>query len=258
VKRGAHAFALALVGVGVGSVGCHNKAAPPPIPSPIELAMVPVPEGTFSMGSAEGDEDERPVHAVHVAGFAIQKTETRVAEYARCEAAGACTKTPEMPYCNEWEKDRAAHPMNCVTFAQATAFCAWAQARLPSEAEWEYAARGANGGKYPWGNAGPDATCLCWDGHKSDLGLGKRRSTCEAGSHPAGASPFGVLDLAGNVWEWTSDLYSRDYQSARIDVKRVVRGGTWYSYDPADVRATLRFREREDKADYGVGFRCVR
>jgi formylglycine-generating enzyme required for sulfatase activity len=253
VRRAGLLLPLAMAGA-----GCHDKPVIPAAQAPIELAMISIPAGTVSMGSTDGDDDERPVHDVAVAAFAMQKTEASVSEYARCEAAGACTKTPQEAYCNEGEKAREAHPINCVTYAQATAFCAWAKARLPTEAEWEYAARAATRRKYPWGDAAPDAQLLCWDGRKSDLGVGKRRSTCETGAHPAGASPFGVLDLAGNVWEWTSDLYSRDYNSPRVGPKRVVRGGTWYSYDPADVRATLRFREREDKPDYGVGFRCAR
>jgi formylglycine-generating enzyme required for sulfatase activity len=237
---------------------CHAKVDPlASEPSPIDLAMTAIPEGAFQMGSSDGDPDERPAHEVRMPSFRIGRTDVTVAEYGKCEAAGACTKTPAKPYCNEHEAGREAHPINCVTWAQASAFCAWARARLPTEAEWEYAARGGDRRRYPWGGDAP-AKQLCWDGRESELGLGKRRSTCAADAHPDGAGPFGTLDLAGNVWQWTSDLYSRDYASPRTGPKRVVRGGTWYSYDPSDVRATLRFQIREDKEDYGVGVRCAR
>jgi len=248
---------IAVVAVIACCAGCHAKSEPPPSPSPIALIMTPVPDGTFMMGSVDGDSDERPVHDVHVAAFTIERTDVTVAEYRKCEAAGACTKTPAKPYCNEHLPSRDAHPINCVTWAQAGAFCAWAKARLPTETEWEYAAHGPDRRRYPWGNDEPAAQ-LCWDGPASDLGQGKRRGTCAADMHPASASPFGALDLAGNVWQWTSDLYSLDYASPRTGPKRVVRGGTWYSYDSGDVRTTLRFQMREDKEDYGVGMRCVR
>jgi formylglycine-generating enzyme required for sulfatase activity len=224
---------------------------------PIDLKMVAIPEGRFAMGSENGDRDERPVHDVNVAPFWMQRTLVTVAEYRECEAKGACSKTPEKPYCNEHVEGRDEHPMNCVTWSQATSFCAWAGARLPTEAEWEYAARGRDGRRYPWGNDRP-AKQLCWDGATSDLGMMKRRGTCEVATHPSGASPFGVLDMAGNLWEWTSDLASADYDSSRSGPKRIVRGGTWYGYDAQDVRSTLRFREREGIEDYGTGFRCAR
>lgn len=237
--------------------GCHDKSVTPTAPCPVDLGMTPIPEGTFMMGSVDGDSDERPVHDLHIQPFALARTDVTVAQYRACEAAGACTKTPVKPYCNEHEPAHEMHPINCVTWAQATAFCTWAQARLPTEAEWEYAAHGGERRRYPWGDQTPTKQ-LCWDGPASELGLGKRRSTCPVDAHPAGAGPFGTLDLAGNVWQWTSDLYSRDYASPRTGPKRVVRGGTWYAYDPSDVRTTLRFQVREDKEDYGIGVRCAR
>jgi formylglycine-generating enzyme required for sulfatase activity len=248
---------FAVVAVIVECASCHAKSEPTPTPSPIDLPMSAIPEGTFLMGSMDGDSDERPVHDVHVSAFTIERTDVTVADYEKCEAAGACTKTPTNPYCNEHIASREAHPINCITWAQANAFCAWAKARLPTETEWEYAAHGAERRRYPWGNDDP-AKQLCWDGPGSDLGKGRRKSTCPADAHPGSASPFGALDLAGNVWQWTSDLYSTDYAAPRAGPKRVVRGGTWYSYDAEDVRTTLRFQMREDKEDYGVGARCAR
>jgi formylglycine-generating enzyme required for sulfatase activity len=189
--------------------------------------------------------------------FHMQRTLVSVAEYRACEATGACNPTAEKSFCNEHIRGREAHPLNCATWLQARTFCAWARARLPTEAEWEYAARGTDGRRYPWGNDVP-ARQLCWDGEASDLGRMQRRSTCSVEAHPSGASPFGLLDMAGNLWQWTSDLESEGYGERRDGPKRIVRGGTWYGYDAKDVRATLRFRERETIADYGTGFRCAR
>ena len=135
----------------------------------------------------------------------MERTLATVKEYRACEGAGACTPTPDKPYCNEHIAARDNHPINCVTWAQANAFCGWMGARLPTEEEWEYAARGTDGRRYPWGDDAP-AKQLCWDGATSDLGMMKRRGTCPVGAHPTGASPFGLLDMAGNVWEWSSDL----------------------------------------------------
>lgn len=218
--------------------------------------MVAIPEGTFAMGSKKGDDDERPVHDEHLLAFHLQRTEVTVDQYRQCVTAGACSATPVKPNCNELTAGRGAHPINCVTWTQATAFCAWAGARLPTEREWEYAARGSEGRVYPWGDARPGGQ-LCWDGPGNDVGLGKRRSTCAAGAYPAGASPFGVMDLAGNVWEWTADLYTDAYDVPPASTLRVTRGGTWFGYDSRDVRSTLRFRVRPDAENYGIGFRCA-
>ena len=136
-----------------------TRAAPHPSPEAYRIAldMVPVKGGTFAMGSLDGDEDERPVHDEHVAAFTIGRTEVTVAEYRKCIDSGACSATPVKADCNVSIEGRAAHPINCVTWDQASAFCAWAGGRLPSEREWEYAARGTDNRAYPWGLAKPSA-----------------------------------------------------------------------------------------------------
>jgi formylglycine-generating enzyme required for sulfatase activity len=216
---------------------------------------VAVPEGTFAMGSNDGDEDERPIHRAHVAAFAIDRTEVTVGAYRGCVAGGACTAAGTGRYCNGAGKDE--HPANCVSWDQARVYCAWKGGRLPSEAEWEFAARGADGRAYPWGNDAPRAQ-LCWDGDGSELGRGRRLGTCAVGAHPAGKSPFGAEDLAGNVWEWTADLYTESYTAAPGDALRVARGGTWFGFDAKDVRAAVRYRAIATTQSYGIGFRCVR
>jgi formylglycine-generating enzyme required for sulfatase activity len=216
------------------------------------LDMVDVPAGRFTMGASDGEDDERPVRTESVDGFSIGRTETTVADYRRCEAAHACTPTAPKANCNEGVPGREKHPINCVTAMQAAAFCAWAGARLPTEREWEYAGRGTDGRRYPWGNAAPNNQ-LCWDGVGSDRGRGKRTSTCPVGSYTGGASPFGALDMAGNVWEWTSDV-STDHS----DVVQMTRGGTWFTYDALDVRMPLRMRVYPGAKNFGIGFRCAR
>ena len=219
-------------------------------------SVVAIPAGGFLMGSTHGDEDETPVHRVQLDAFAIQRTEVTVSAYRACVAAGACSATGGEPYCNAGRARSEDHPINCVDWDQARAYCAWVGMRLPSEAEWEYAARGTDGRTYPWGESSPMSQ-LCWDGPGSELGLGRRRGTCAVGTHPAGRSAFGVDDMAGNVWEWTSGAYSPAYDQPPTQF-RVVRGGTWFGYDRHDVRSSLRFRVDAKARDYGIGFRCAR
>ena len=231
---------------------------PPPPLSDVNSSMIAIPPGGFAMGSDSGDEDERPVHYVNVAAFAIDRTEVTVRAYRRCMVHGACSPTASGGYCNLERPplgSAAALPINCVDWNQAVAFCAFRNARLPTEAEWEYAARGDDGRTYPWGDAKPSGQ-VCWDGVGSDLGAGRRRGTCTVGSHPAGQSAFGLEDMAGNVWEWTNSFYSAGYDKPPAS-HRVVRGGTWFGYARADLRSSLRFRLPGETRDYGVGFRCA-
>ncbi len=219
-------------------------------------SLIGIPAGEFLMGSTHGDDDERPVHRMDLAAFAIDRTEVTTGAYRECIAAGSCTPAGHDPYCNAARAKSDDQPINCVDWDQARTYCAWRGMRLPTEAEWEYAARGTDGRTYPWGNSRPSSQ-LCWDGPGSDLGRGRRRGTCAVGTHPAGRSAFGVEDMAGNVWEWTADAYSPAYDQPPTDL-RVVRGGTWFGYDRSDVRASLRFRVFSTTSDYGIGFRCVR
>ncbi len=219
--------------------------------------MVSIPAGAFLMGNpdGEGDPDEHPQHRVSVAAFAMDVTEVTVAAYARCVSAGACAAAGSGQYCNAADPGRANHPVNCVDWSQATAYCGWAGKRLPTEEEWEYAARGTDGRKYPWGNAPPGAS-LCWSGEGNDLGRPNRRSTCPVGSYPAGV--FGLKDMAGNVWEWTSSGYSDGYDKGRVDGRRVHRGGGWNDNYPSNVRSPDRGAGTPTYRYYNLGFRCAR
>lgn len=219
--------------------------APAPAPSPAPAAasggMVRIAAGSFLMG------DDK--HSERVGAFEMDVTEVTVAAYTACVNAGRCTPANTgNDFCNWGKSDRANHPINCVDWDQATAYCAWAGKRLPSEQEWEYAARGTDGRTYPWGETTPGSQ-LCWDGEGSDLGKGNRQSTCPVGSYPRGDSPFGLHDMAGNVWEWTS---------SGEGAARVFRGGGW-SFDISSlVRATNRVRGTPTDRSLHVGFRCAR
>jgi formylglycine-generating enzyme required for sulfatase activity len=250
--------------------------------------MVHVPGRTFSMGSPSGmgEEDEHPQHQVTLAGYCIDRTEVTVAAYTRCVASGKCTaaqepaKTGFDSLCNGTRVDRQDHPVNCVDWNQATAYCVWVKKRLPSEAEWEYAARGGDGRTYPWGNEAPSAKRLNACGREcralcKSLGLGDwkvmyedsdaRAGTAPVGSFQSGASRLGALDMAGNVWEWTADWYGAYAAAARTNPHgpkegraRVIRGGGWNSEDVAKVRGASRNRIDPALRNTDLGLRCVR
>jgi formylglycine-generating enzyme required for sulfatase activity len=183
----------------------------------------------------------------------MDTTEVTVDAYGACVGEGSCAPARTGPYssehCNGGEPGKGNHPINCVDWNQATAYCRWAGKRVPTEEEWEYAARGTDRREYPWGNGAPGSQ-LCWN--RSGQG------TCEVGSYKSGASPFGVLDLAGNVWEWTSSGYSKDYSSSRADGIRVCRGATWDTEVPSSVRAAHRFEVAPTNNGHVCGFRCVK
>ncbi len=210
---------------------------------PIEMEMALVPAGPFLMGSSDDDEmafdDEKPQHTVHLPDFYIALTPVTNAQYARfVQATGH-----DAP--DHWESGRAPkkleqHPVVNVSWHDALAYARWAGATLPSEAEWEKAARGglppAGGGerggaerRWPWGNE--------WDAAKANTSEEGPGTTTPVGSYPAGASPYGVLDMAGNVWEWTRSLcrgYPYDPDDGREDLQasglRVLRGGAFLNY----------------------------
>ncbi len=250
--------------------------------------MVHVPAGTFTMGSATGvgDDDERPAHRVTLGGYCLDTTEVTVAAYGKCVAAGTCSATTEPAktgfdqLCNGTRSDRQSHPVNCVDWNQSKAYCTWANKRLPTEAEWEYAARGSDGRTYPWGNDAPSSRLLNACGSEC-VAMVKRilekdrppmypaddgwEATAPAGSFPAGASPFGALDMAGNVWEWTADWHGAYAAGAAVNptgpangAARVNRGGGWNSYGAGYVRGAFRNGFDPSFRVTLVGFRCAR
>ena len=235
------------------------------------MEMVFVPAGEFLMGSDEGDDDEKPVHDVYLDAYWIDKTEVTNAQY-RAFVEATSHRTPTECTWGEPTYGQAGmenHPVVCVLWEDAAAYCQWAGARLPTEAEWDEAARGTDGREYPWGDTF-DGTKLnycdanCEFGHK-DTGFddGYAR-TAPVGSYPAGASPYGALDMVGNVWEWVADWYASDYYSHSPErnpkgpdagESRVLRGGSW-DYHSDWARCASRSRVDPDFRHYGSGFRC--
>ncbi len=176
--------------------------------------------------------------------------------------AGKCGKPAVYEFCNLGVSGKTQHPINCINWAMASSYCAYAGKRLCTEAEWEKAARGTDGRKYPWGNA--DATCDYAVMTLMDLGCGTG-STIAVGSKPSGASPYGALDMAGNVYEWVSDWYSsydpgkssKDPQGPSGGSERVLRGGGFGSGGSV-VRASNRVGYPPTDAPEGFGVRCCR
>jgi iron(II)-dependent oxidoreductase len=222
------------------------------------------------MGSDTGDADEQPVHQVAVSAFDMTKTEVTVAQYYACVNEGSCTDPDDntvFSSCNWGQNDRDDHPVNCVDWYQASDFCAWAGGYLPSEAEWEYAAR--SGGQdiaYPWGNQTATCEYAVMETENSGDGCGQDR-TWPVCSKVAGNTSQGLCDMAGNVYEWVQDWYHSDYHGAPIDgsawedpagIARVIRGGSWGAGDPEYMRASNRYSNSPTIRYHNNGFRCGR
>ena len=214
--------------------------------------MIEIPVGEFWMGCNEKIDDacfddEKPGQLVPVDTFHIDRHEVTVAAYRQCVQAGQCSRdsfTTSLS-CNWGKEGRDHHPINCVNWEQAQTYCTWAGKRLPTDAEWEKAARGADGRIYPWGNE--------WAANKANTDRSEDGfpETSPVEAFPAGASPYGVLDMSGNVFEWTADWYET------TDLHRSLRGGSW-QYSTRDVRASNRYGDAPGSHRGDIGFRCVR
>jgi formylglycine-generating enzyme required for sulfatase activity len=221
--------------------------------------MIEIPVGSFVMGSSSGAADEGPEHAVEISTFWIDKYEVTTSAYASCVETGTCAANGTTAGCNSLANDRAEHPVNCVNWQQAATYCLWAQKRLPTEAEWERAARGDDGRTFPWGDDNPNRDLL---NYNNIVG-----STTAVGSYPLGVSYFGLHDMGGNVQEWTGDFYAADYysnspasnpQGPSEGTLRVVRGASWKLGIPQEVlTTTVRFAFVPGNGDPSLGFRCA-
>ncbi len=258
----------------------HAEAPPAKAPQAAKpkckSGMVGIPAGTFTMGD---DVHTSKAGQVTVAAYCIDRTEVTTAAYGKCVKAGKCTAADTNKdytdvarsmgigrpdeHCNFGVAGRGNHPINCVYSDVAEVYCKAQGLRLPTEEEWEYAARGTDGRIYPWGNAEP-SNQLCWDGPGNNLGEGNRKSTCAVASFPAGNSPFGVADMAGNVWEITSSTFGIEDSravfgdSAWVGAK-VLRGSGWRVGAPSWVRSAVRYGQHPmpEGNPGNWGFRCA-
>jgi formylglycine-generating enzyme required for sulfatase activity len=256
-----------------------NQAAGSTRTSSDGMTEVYIPAGTFTMGGLDpsAETDEKPAHKVTMPAYWIDKFDVTNAMYLQCVSAGACN--PPLSFSSKTvtsyfnNKDYNDFPVVNVSWGEATTYCKWAGRHLPTEAEWEYAARGTDLRTYPWGDEPPDSTRANFNYIVGD--------TTKVGSFPAGASPFGVLDMAGNVAQWINDFYDATYYSKSVTLNpsgpiartnyfnRVIRGGTFQ-----DVAGDIRLANRASMlgpnpnaqqsspaytGDYSpkVGFRCV-
>jgi formylglycine-generating enzyme required for sulfatase activity len=260
--------------------------------------------GEYYMGSdeKEADPNEKPPHEVKLSPYCLDEFEVTVKSYKECSDSGACLRagkenlwtgiTPQQrkiydPLCNIQDPvKKAEHPINCVEWQQASRYCEWKNSRLPTEAEWEFAARGSDGRVYPWGDQPPSAEllnacgseCVAWmkKNHDPDQPLGSMfaeddgyPATAPVGSFPKGKSKWGIQDIVGNVWEWVADWHapydpasastmSVDPKGPPTGKERVIRGGSWNGAKPAWVRPAWRFSVDPKMRTHGIGFRCAK
>lgn len=234
--------------------------------------MVRVPAGEFIMGGNEGDGNERPVHTVYLDEFYIDKYEVTNAQFVEFLNAQGNLSPEGYEYLDIYDPDRLInlsggvyipdsgyenHPVVEISWYGARDYCKWAGKRLPTEAEWEKAARGTDARKYPWGNDSPDCNKVNFSGCVRD--------TAPVGSYPAGVSPYGAYDMAGNAFEWVADWFGDDYYSVSPYSNpqgpsrgryRVLRGGTWL-FNADFLRAATRVKLWPDDSDDTDGCRCV-
>jgi formylglycine-generating enzyme required for sulfatase activity len=222
-----------------------------------ESGMVAIPSGEFVMGSGQGDEE--PAHTVVVDAFEIDIFEVTNAQFAQfVEETGYQTDAEKSndpsPWSAYYQDGKEGYPVVKVSWNDAKAYCEWTGRRLPTEAEWEKAARGTDERIYPWGNE--------WDVAKVNGKESGFRGPVTVGSFPEGDSPFGLKDTAGNVWEWTDSWYQGYPQTTFNsnyfgETYKVLRGGGWFS-EQEQVRTTKRNANSPDAANDDIGFRCAR
>jgi formylglycine-generating enzyme required for sulfatase activity len=250
---------LALGWIGLGLAACaHLPGAAPP--EALVAGMVPVPAGPFIMGHDPSDGrlgvdvgvDSVPRHEVNVGAFWIDRTEVTVADYRAFIAATGHRRFPAWAY--EKKPVRPDHPAIGISHADAVAYCAWAGKRLPTEAEWEKAARGTDGRIYPWGDT--------WDPERVTFHARPGQPGPDpVGTHPENASPYGAVDMAGNVMEWTDSWYlphpGNDLERPSFGHQfRILKGGSWETF-PLYLRAANRFAVLPKIGQPSFGFRCV-
>lgn len=239
------------------------------------MILLYVPAGKFTMGAKAEDalaecqkyqsgcqlswfKNEEPPHEVDLTAFWLDQTDVTNAMYTKCVSAGKCDPPSDTSHYNN--SSYANHPVVYVNWNKAKTYCEWAGRQLPTEAQWEKAARGTDGRIYPWGNTAPDNTLLNYNSNVGD--------TTEVGKYPKGASPYGTLDMAGNVWQWVADWYNDTYYQSSPSSNplgpdsgqsRVLRGGTWFINDDGVRSADRGWNGPTNTVAYFIiGFRCSR
>jgi formylglycine-generating enzyme required for sulfatase activity len=276
------AAAAAIVGAKV-----FSRSTKPPVPivviarptpeepsvkvKPFLTDMVRVPEGSFVMGTDHDGKGDGPAHRVRLTkAFTVDRLEVTAEAYEACIEEGHCTKrsvhgadaVPSNFGCST-ATEQPKHPANCVDRMQAEQYCAFVGKRLPTEAEWEYAARGADARDYPWGKDAP-TTCATAVVSSVSGPCAERKGPLAVGSAPDGRGPFGTLDMAGNVWEWVADGFepyaARESVDPKIAIptsgKGVLRGGSW-DYAPTSAKTTYRLPWPVSAGNVSIGFRCA-
>ncbi len=247
------------------------------------LRLLPIPSGTAQVGSHDGEADERPVRHVPVAAFRLSRTEVTNRDFGAFISATHYVTQAEKRgwgwvWTDRWRQvhganwqhpqgpgshilDRHDHPVVQVSWTDARAYCRWHRLRLPTDVEWEYAARGSDGRRYPWGNETPRADGVQRANYGTDACCAPDaqdgyRLTAPVGRYPKGASPFGLLDMAGNVWEWVIDEPPNKTSTTTTVSNQIIRGGGWGN-NPYCLRAAYRHTNEPDASLDMVGFRCA-
>ncbi len=236
-----------------------TQEVPIPPPPPVTDDMIEIPAGPFTMGSGSGDPEDSPAHEVDLPGYEIDRFEVTNADFASfVEATGYATDSEQAgkkSWLDELSDGKENHPVTRVTWNDAVAFCEWLGKRLPTEPEWEKAARGSAGLAFPWGTD--------WDPAKANVKATGLRDTAAVGSFGAGASPYGVEDMVGNVWEWTADWYQAYPGNTTSDPYygeqcRVTRGGGWFDDEPQGTAFNRNCAVPDSTTSDELGFRCAR
>jgi len=225
-------------------------------------------------------EDERPAHEVELAAYSLDVTEVTLGAYQACFATGGCTEPVKGPFCNWAQEERGTdHPINCVNYEQASAYCSWASKRLPTEKEWEHAARSAFDDPvtkrmdlFPWGRGEPNAKLVNACGLECSSYFATRGKAVQrlhdyddnfplsapVGKFKDGETPDGLQDMAGNLWEWTSSPWCvYPDEACGNESEFVIRGGGFKSYQSRTFEATSREALGRKEATETVGFRCA-
>ena len=260
------------LGLGTETATCGDDCMAYDTSSCSNQDMVFVPAGPFLMGcnavvDFECGSNELPPHEVYLDSFLIDRTEVTAGDYKACVDGGGCSYSGGTDGYHTYDNGLDNHPINYVNHTDAKTYCEAQGKRLPTEAEWEKAARGTDGRKYPWGNS-PAVSCTHVVMNEGGQGCGQNR-TWEVGSKPLGVSPYGAHDMIGNVWEWTADWYDSGYygqtpiggwvnpEGPDSASYRVLRGGSFSYFYTFYLRASLRFSFFPDYRYYVYGFRCA-